>query len=154
MKALSLMEPWASLVAWGYKRVETRSWGVRRALWGVPLAIHASKSTEAVKDVGYVEGLFEEGAQAMPDWWPRRKEDYPLGGIVALTGIRESRPMDDALIGQQSQQEIAFGAWAPGRHAIFFGDVRRLPEAVPCRGALGIWNVPDELQGRVLARSA
>lgn len=154
MKCLSLCEPWASLVAWGYKRVETRSWMAGEAHWKQSLAIQASKSIESIRDVEYVKYLFAEAGLEMPPWWPRRKEDYPLGRIVALTTIREARKMDEALIATQSPQELAFGAWAPGRFAFFLGDVRRVEPAVPCKGALGIWGVPQELQGTVLARSA
>ena len=40
MKALTLLQPWASLVAIGVKRWETRAW---RTSYAGPLAIHASK---------------------------------------------------------------------------------------------------------------
>ncbi len=41
MKALSLTQPWASLVAIGAKNIETRSWSTGYRGW---LAIHASKA--------------------------------------------------------------------------------------------------------------
>src|ERR1700689_5364039 len=41
MKALTLTQPWASLVAVGAKRIETRSW---RTPYRGPLAIHAAKT--------------------------------------------------------------------------------------------------------------
>src|SRR5690348_17556570 len=40
MKALTLTQPWASLVAIGAKRIETRSWSTS---YRGPLAIHAAK---------------------------------------------------------------------------------------------------------------
>lgn len=40
MKALSLTQPWASLIAIGAKRVETRSWSTNHR---GPVAIHAAK---------------------------------------------------------------------------------------------------------------
>lgn len=40
MKALSLTQPWATLVAIGAKRLETRSWSTT---YRGPLAIHAAK---------------------------------------------------------------------------------------------------------------
>lgn len=42
MKALSLHQPWASLVALGVKTIETRSWSTS---YRGPLAIHAAKRT-------------------------------------------------------------------------------------------------------------
>ena len=44
MKALTLTQPWASLVALGHKQIETRSWATR---YRGPLAIHAAKGFPA-----------------------------------------------------------------------------------------------------------
>jgi activating signal cointegrator 1 len=40
MKAITLTQPWATLVAIGAKRIETRSWPTN---YRGPLAIHAAK---------------------------------------------------------------------------------------------------------------
>ena len=42
MKALTLTQPWASLIALGHKHVETRSWTTYQHYGGV-IAIHAAK---------------------------------------------------------------------------------------------------------------
>ena len=54
MKAISLWQPWASAIAVGAKRYETRGWpavagGQRFAGW---LAIHASKREKYPKEEG------------------------------------------------------------------------------------------------------
>ena len=41
MKALTLHQPWASLIACGAKRIETRSWPPPKSLIGKRIAIHA-----------------------------------------------------------------------------------------------------------------
>lgn len=46
MKAISLWQPWASLIACGAKPYETRSWAPPRDLIGQPIAIHAAKKVE------------------------------------------------------------------------------------------------------------
>ncbi len=46
MKAISLWQPWASLVACGAKPYETRHWAPPRALIGQPIAIHAAKKID------------------------------------------------------------------------------------------------------------
>lgn len=48
MKALTLWQPWASLVALGVKTIETRSWSTSHR---GPLAIHASKHPISEKHV-------------------------------------------------------------------------------------------------------
>ena len=46
MKAISLWQPWASLIAAGAKPYETRSWAPPRELIGQPIAIHAAKKID------------------------------------------------------------------------------------------------------------
>ena len=46
MKAISLWQPWASLIACGVKPYETRSWAPPRELIGQPIAIHAAKKID------------------------------------------------------------------------------------------------------------
>ena len=54
MKALSLWQPWASLIAAGVKKVETRHWPTA---YRGPIAIHAAKRLES--DCGEeLEGCF------------------------------------------------------------------------------------------------
>jgi hypothetical protein len=43
MKALTLIQPWATLVALGEKQIETRSWDTK---YRGPLAIHAGKKID------------------------------------------------------------------------------------------------------------
>lgn len=47
MKALTIRQPWASLIALGVKRIETRSWRAPHALIGKTIAIHAGASPAA-----------------------------------------------------------------------------------------------------------
>jgi hypothetical protein len=151
VKGFSLIEPWASLVAWGFKRVETRSWGTP---FRGSIAIHASKSKEVVKDLMQVETLFREAGIEMPVWWPKRPEDNPLGKVVAICCLKDCRIMTPELIADQTPQERAFGAWEPGRFAWFLDGVRRITDAIPCRGALGLWELPDDVEAIAVARSA
>lgn len=46
MKAISLWQPWASLIACGAKPYETRSWAPPRELIGQAIAIHAAKKID------------------------------------------------------------------------------------------------------------
>lgn len=46
MKAISLWQPWASLIACGVKPFETRSWAPPQHLIGQSIAIHAAKKID------------------------------------------------------------------------------------------------------------
>ena len=43
MRAVTLYQPWASLIALGHRTTETRSWPAPRSLVGSRIAIHAGK---------------------------------------------------------------------------------------------------------------
>ncbi len=47
MKAISILQPWASLVALGHKKIETRSWNTK---YRGELLIHASKKQTHMLD--------------------------------------------------------------------------------------------------------
>ena len=55
MKAISLWQPWASLMADGRKKIETRHWHPPAWLLGQELAIHATMKVDrdACEDFGY-----------------------------------------------------------------------------------------------------
>lgn len=59
MTALSLWQPWASLIAHGAKTIETRGWATH---YRGPLAIHAAKTTKGIDELpGDCEGKTEGG---------------------------------------------------------------------------------------------
>lgn len=153
MKAITLTQPWATLVAIGAKRVETRTWSTR---YRGPLAIHAAKGlgqpamdfvrmcrTEPFKAALGTEGdLLARGmvvatAALVAVIWTEHVEvivtddrgaDYDRDGPYLRDGV--------LLIGPR---EAAFGDYSRGRYAWLLEDVRPLPEPVPARGALGLW---------------
>lgn len=164
MKALSLTQPWASLVAIGAKKIETRSWPT---LYRGPIAIHAAKgfSKSARKTCG--ENPFREVLEAAGykfkssprEHWYHTPYPYtlvselPLGAIVAVARLHACVPTIEvtkfmtATPGTKfaAVHELDFGDYSAGRWAWILADGKRLPEPIPCKGALGLWNVPDDI---------
>lgn len=143
MRGLSLTQPWATLVAIGAKRIETRSWWTE---YRGPLVIHAAKA-------------FPRVARAFADTSrfiiPLRTEiealygqaSWPLGAIVAMAELDEIVPM--AYLTDISAQERAFGDYSPGRFAWRLTDVRPLREPILATGALGVWTVSSAIAEQV-----
>jgi hypothetical protein len=136
MKALSLTQPWATLVALGEKRVETRSWGTN---YRGPLAIHAAKgmplyARDAILTDPFFGVLVRAGVKSYTD--------LPRGMVVAkceLIDVQEILAWDDTLAVALGKQERAFGDYTPGRFMWFLGDAAALPDPIPARGSLGLW---------------
>lgn len=130
MKTITLTQPWATLVASGAKKIETRSWSTA---YRGPLAIHAAKG------LGPVGG--KAGLQALCDTEPFRSAldgvDLPHGVIVAVCcltavyripaspmylarGVPDDHPLASfpvALPPFPDDPERAFGDYTPGRYA-------------------------------------
>jgi hypothetical protein len=136
MKALTLTQPWASLVAIGAKQVETRSWSTRyRGL----LAIHAAKMfTEDDFDLIKMPP-FCNAMESILDLTNERKVyGLPLGCVIAICELVEITPIGKVFY--ISDQERAFGNYTPGRWAWILDDAVMLPKPLPARGMQGLWN--------------
>ena len=156
MKTISLLQPWASLVAIGAKKIETRSW---HTSYRGPLAIHASKALPYKNhDLIYRE----------PFWTAFKSEAIDKGSALLPTGavIATCKLVDCIkIIGRTSiagkivatrlldrqeieGNELAFGDYTPGRYAWILEDVRQLPEPIPATGKqrLWEWEVPEGLR--------
>lgn len=159
MKAITIWQPWASLLACGAKQFETRSWATS---YRGPLAIHAAN-----KPLSQVAPLMSNRAwQATLDLLASRYGvctdadnwlDLPCGVIIAtaeLVGCHEivrhggrGMPADgpgwletDHGIYEPSDQELLFGDWTPGRYAWEIANVKLLDTPIPARGKQRLWN--------------
>lgn len=151
MKALTLTQPWATLVAIGAKRIETRSWATS---YRGPLAIHAGKG---LGPVGGMAGLIHQYSFS-PFWDVLLSNGYPpekmpRGAVIATCRLVGCPPTPtthpkiqtgwtDEETGEQwdlDPQERAFGDYSPGRFAWLLSDIKMLPEPIPAKGALSLW---------------
>jgi hypothetical protein len=167
MKALTLYQPWATLIAMGFKEVETRDW---YTAYRGPMAIHAGMK----RDVdGQVLWLGITGAKDVVDTVDRFQlfHTLPFGAVVATcnlvaclpTGIHKRSGFDVTHrdVALQSfhftpslgwDVEERFGNYAPGRWAWILRDVVPVNPPIPCHGWQKLWTLQGaplaELQGR------
>lgn len=156
LPALSLTQPWATLVACGAKRIETRSRATATRGW---LAIHVAKAfppeayrladtppfRAALSSAGDVP---KSASGSANDSWL-----LPRGQVIAIARLTNivRLPSTELVI---TEQERAFGNYADGRDAWIFSAVHALPAPIPARGALGLWrwDIPVTMQSWVTAR--
>ena len=152
MKTLTLTQPWATLVAIGAKRIETRSW---KTEYRGPLAIHAAKSFPAyAKDCAQNARVFrralgwpEPPSPITQEWLDAIKCSLyalPLGQVLAtcrLTACTPTEVLDNGSnvfsvsLPQLSEQEKAFGNYETGRYGFTLEDIEPLKVPVPAKGA-------------------
>ena len=136
MDALSLTQPWASLMGLDKKRIETRDWRMPSRVLGKMLAIHASKGfpkdcRELVNDEPFLTALGRIGYH-----------ELPVGAIVGFGIPVECKRTEDWL-GAISEVEEAFGNYGPERFGTRFENLFLLPKPIPAVGALGIWRIEE-----------
>lgn len=151
MKALTLTQPWATLIAIGAKRIETRSWGTA---YRGPIAIHAAKN---LGPVGGMRGLIEQcdvpafaHALQKTRLYDNHENPLPRGAIIATADLVDVRCTNMKLRAEVLAQtitpyEIEFGDYTSGRYAWHLENVIALPEPIECKGALSLWDVPAEI---------
>jgi hypothetical protein len=133
VKALTLHQPWASAIAAGLKRYETRSWSTS---YRGPLAIHAGKTVPAYARV-FESTLLEQELAVMP-------RPFPLGAVVCIVDLMACHRVETAGL-LVSPYERSWGDWSNGRFAWELANVRVLTPPIPARGAQGLWEWHDTL---------
>lgn len=152
MKAITLWQPWASLLACGAKKYETRSWATN---YRGPIGIHAAKKTFDTDPYFDRELYVFADALGLTDIYSF--DTLPHGCIIAVTklagchkmvlhggrGLSSTSPgwlETDAGVYEPTDQELLFGDWTPGRYAWEFKDMTMLPKPIPAKGKQGLWN--------------
>ena len=139
MKAISIQQPYAHLVAIGEKRVENRvRW--KYSYFG-PILIHASKGRDY---------LLEEDLSTFPSM-----AFGSIVGAVELIAVRSSLQL--LMAGTKSAiyhgRRFVLDWVIDHKHTegpmclIFHDNAVMFPRPIPFRGQLGVFNVPDNLPG-------
>ena len=124
--AITLWQPYASLIEVGAKRYETRGFMAPQRLLGQRIAIHAAK-----RQITLVE-LDRETVCAILDAINRSVYlsvyRLPRGVVVCTAFLAESLPVE-------SVEPDMFGDYSPGRFAWRLDDVQPVTPHVPARGS-------------------
>lgn len=151
--AITLWEPWATLVAIGAKPIEWRGWPAPRAYRGRRIAIHAGArpvrraevagllfDLRAVDGLGWGTALVPEIAIPFLERLQRAPRSLPLGHIVCTAMLGEPRRALDLVAElyagrpQLDSDRIDHSKWGWP-----LTDVVPLAPPVPARGAQGFW---------------
>ena len=146
MKALTLHQPWASLIARGVKTIETRSWRPPGSLIGERIAIHAGKQVVGLRflngdTIGAIAQLYG------PDW----QKNIPTGAVVATAvlvravqvyGLDEQDARNVVLAGGPPTEYVTwdpYGDFSAGRWLWFLDSVERIEPPIAAVGHQRLW---------------
>lgn len=124
MKALTICQPYAELIARGEKPIENRTWATA---YRGPLLIHAGKSRSWMDDDDEL-----------------RFPGMAFGAVVAIADLVECKHLHEQAWPSRyrhlQEHEHANGPWC-----WILENVRRLTQPVPWNGAQGLWEAPAAL---------
>jgi len=124
IKALTLHQPWASLVG-KYKHFETRG---KATNYRGKIAIHAAIRQETTDyQINELSDLLVG-------------ENLPFSCVVAIADLSDCIKITQEFISQQSETELRCGFWEVGRYAWKLENVVILDEPIPARGMPGLWD--------------
>lgn len=154
------MQPWASLIvggprARGPKRTENRGRAMAsfaRQLVGQRIAIHASKrpDVEAFEDMA--SGCFGFGLRLEEMPYATRAE-FPLGAVIGEATLGRVFGPGDALTEDEARFYVGNDLCVEETWGLRFDDARWFAP-IGCKGALGFWTVPDDVERRLTEQLA
>lgn len=128
MKAITIKQPWAWAIIAGHKPVENRS---RPTKHRERIAIHASKTI----DQDGVSWLAWHNHEAYSYYKAAICKDQ-CGAIIGVVDVIDCVTECDS-------------PWFFGPYGYILANPRSF-EPIPCRGQLGIWNLPEQVERDVL----
>ncbi|WP_107841677.1 ASCH domain-containing protein [Metasolibacillus meyeri] len=137
MKAITITQPWASLIALGEKQFETRGWSTSHR---GKIAIHAGKKVN--------EEAFEDFKAIFRKHGITSAKELLTGAVIATANLVECHKVTSEDYEQAmavttgpkiSGQEYRLGDYTPHRYAWEVDGVQHLPKPIPAKGKLSLW---------------
>jgi len=168
VKAITIRQPWATLIALGVKTIETRSW---RTHYRGPVAIHAGAAMPIRGPIGAWVVALDDVQERMPKlehWEAGFVYDLPIGAVIATAtladcvpivgladchqladhhlctsgdNVLEHWPMDGRHVDDTEKEhgpQRPYGDYAPGGWGWLLTNVQPIAP-VPAKGKLGLW---------------
>lgn len=138
MKALTIWQPWSSLLVFGQKKYETRSWATA---YRGPIAIHAAKRpvrrTIDALDTGNAWDTLELFESLFPG--TGELAQLSTGAIIGTAILTGCNLIDEAFAAGLTPQERALGDFTLGRYAWEFQKMIPVDPPIPAKGMQGLW---------------
>ncbi len=142
MRGITVWQPWASAIALGIKRYETRSW---LTPYRGPLAIHAAMrwrkgQREILQSVRAQCSHREAGL-----WGPVEQLRGCIIAVVELTDMHNTTTWRVPGSGLERLRQVSWGDFSDGRWAWRLERPAILAKPIPFRGSQTFFTVRDEL---------
>lgn len=128
MKAVTIKEPWATLIIEGYKKYEFRSWKIN---YRGKILIHAGLTLE--KD--------------MEERFTEYNLNYKCGYIIGEAKLVDCILVDEKF--NEKLKKVNSLVYAKSNHVEKYAwkleNIKKYDKPIPCKGKLGLWNYEGEI---------
>lgn len=147
MKAITIKQPWATLIALGEKKFETRSWQTK---YRGKIAIHAGKTVDkvALNEVAIMAALSRNGIKS--------HTVLPTGAVIATVDLVECHKITNDYMSMYEEEKAGtetglliegnewwFGDYSEDRYAWELTNLHVLSNPIPAKGKLNLWEWED-----------
>lgn len=135
MKALTIRQPWSQLIVAGAKNIENRDW---LTYFRGRIAIHSSAQMTRAE--------LEDACDFMKTFIPRfstrifsaEAQGYPKGAVLGTVDLIGCVTASDS-------------PWFCGKYGFVLRNAVKFAQPIPCKGALGLWELPKEIEEMFVA---
>jgi len=142
MKAISIKQPWASLIANGIKDIENRTWKLPEKYKGQRVLIHASANPVEFDSVSQI--FTAEQREVLP----ARPEDLAqllschCGAIIGSVELVDCVINHPSIWAEKTYKAQSSGFEDPIIYNWILANPILFPEPIPAKGKLSFWDYP------------
>lgn len=140
--AISLWQPWASLILAGVKAHETRHWAAPKTQVGQRVLIHAAGTVQ-----GYLGVDAQLQAICVRHFGEAWRDTLPRGVFLGFVILGAPKRTDE--IDPRDHVDALCGDWSDGRWAWPLYAPSPFPEPIPGKGQQKFWSVELDLTGEI-----
>jgi len=130
MNALSIKQPWASLIINGYKNIENRSWKRKKIGW---VLVHSCATFDTLKNM---KGLKKEVKDVLDSLEWKKFKTSAILGIMYINNIEEDC-------------DVSKYKWASGPNCWHITKVYKFSKPINAKGKLGLWYPDIDTQPKI-----
>lgn len=138
LKAITIHQPWASLIAMGIKRIENRTWATKHR---GPIAIHAGKSKKLYGLCQVKGDFYPLESLEIPYSKARPLSMEPFGAIIAVGVIADCFHIRD---------RVNTDPWATGPYCWVLESMVQLESPIPYSGQQLLWELNSDVAQTLL----
>lgn len=144
MRAISIWQPFATLIVKGFKIFETRTWPAPRTIIGQRIGIASTKTLKPEQRAHFDSDEFQRHYERLG--LPETITEFSHGFMLGTAVVDSVELMTEEFLEEVSLEEQSYGWWDIGNYAWRLTDPIEFASPIPVKGAQGIYEWKNDVQ--------